>query len=286
MSGYFHEMKCCICDRECVDVEFLRRHVAKSHKSSTRDYVLQFELSGSIPKCACGCGSEVTWHQPSKRFNSYVHGHHAYIREKSNDEKQRIGSKNSVKMTQYMHDHPDIAVSRGVSMRAAISHDGNIRRIAAIHAFWATNDPATHLARKEASDRALHLIDLGIIGPQAPFKTEWKDNPFTGEAEYMHCSWESLFLDCAIAANVPFTKRHGIRIPYMQSDGSQHAYIPDFASSVLQLLCEVKGEEDDTDHRKYAAAEEWCARAVDWTYVVLRSECDIKQLFTDTLESV
>lgn len=83
-------MYCLICEKHCVDLEFLRRHVAKSHKISTKDYVLMFELNGVIPRCLCGCSNVVTWHQPSKRFNTYVHGHHAQFRRKSEEEKQKL----------------------------------------------------------------------------------------------------------------------------------------------------------------------------------------------------
>jgi len=139
---------------------------------------------------------------------------------------------------------------------------------------WA-KDPARKLAMSKRNGR---LLELGIIGPQAPFKTEWKFNPFTGKEEFMHSSWETLFLDAAVAAGVHTTKSHQFQIPYRQSDGTLHTYYPDFACSELKMLCEIKGGEGDIDRLKYVAAEEWCDK-VGWTYVILRSENDIAELF-------
>jgi hypothetical protein len=254
-------MQCKICSRECHDVEFLRRHVSKSHGSSTRDYVLQFELDNIIPLCACDCGQEVTWHQPSKRFNTYIHGHHAQFRMKSEDERRAIGTKNSVNMRRYYAENTDIAHAKNVQLRAGHTSEIEQRRIDNIRNFWSSDSELTKQRRKEASDRAIKLLELGLIGPHAPFKAEWVMNPFTGRKEYMHSSWETLFLQACVENQIPVTKAHSLRIPYVGLDNCEHVYVPDFVTLeewAEPTVFEIKGQRTSTDDLKEAACREWC----------------------------
>lgn len=131
------------------------------------------------------------------------------------------------------------------------------KRAEGVHRFWATSPEAASL-RKEASDRAIKLLEQGLIGPHAPFKTEWKLNPFTGAEEFMHSSWETAFLDACAARGHRVTKVHGITIPYVHPDGSTHTYVPDFLAPDDRILYEIKGRHDDVDTAKWTAAREWC----------------------------
>lgn len=109
--------------------------------------------------------------------------------------------------------------------------------------------------KRRQAEHAIRLQALGKIGPQAPFKTEWKHNPFTGKSEYMHSSWEVAFLDRCIREGYPVTKEHGIVIDYQQEDGTWHRYLPDFKSLEEKVLFEVKGVMTDNDELKLKAAE-------------------------------
>lgn len=246
-----------MCGKACVDVEYLRRHVAKSHRSSTEEYVLRFELNGITPICKCGCGQSVTWHQPSKRFNEYVHGHHAQFRRKSDEEKSKIGRANAINMTRYMQEHPEIATLRGQQLMTGATPESKHRATLGMKRFWSSDSPETKAARSAASHRAIDLLSQGKIGPQAPFKRTWMTNPFTGKEELMHSSWEAAFLDKCYKEQYPVTKVHDLKIPYIAPDGSEHIYIPDFIGLEDKDVFEVKGHMTATDVAKLNALIDW-----------------------------
>lgn len=248
-------MKCKICDRGCIDAEFLRRHVSKSHKITAEQYTLKYELDGNIPFCKCGCGQHVTWYKPTQKFNDFIHGHHAFVRQKSEDEKRRMGEKNSVNMKRYMTEHPEIAKEKGRQLRSTWTPEREARRIEATRRAYANLTPEQ---RQKFRDHALRLLEAGLIGPQAPFKTEWIHNPFTGQDEFMHSSWETAFLQKCIEQDFPVTKKHDIRIPYVDPNGIERTYIPDFVGLKCPILFEVKGRRDETVNAKEAACLQWC----------------------------
>lgn len=71
----------------------------------------------------------------------------------------------------------------------------------------------------------------------------------------MHSSWETSFLMRCIEENYPVTKEHNIVIDYIQEDGTQHRYIPDFKSLEENILFEVKGHMTLNDEIKLLVAE-------------------------------
>jgi len=118
--------------------------------------------------------------------------------------------------------------------------------------------PESAEKRKRQTDRAIDLLEQGKIGPQAPYKAEWKMNPFTAKEEYMHSSWETRFLDTCIELAIPVTKQHGIRIPYVDPNGVERTYVPDFITLDRKTLYEVKGYASPVDREKWRAAISWC----------------------------
>lgn len=270
-------MKCLICEKLCVDLEFLRRHVAKSHRVTTKEYVLRFELKGISPVCNCGCGKIVTWHQSTKRFNEYVHGHHAQFRRKTDSEKAKIGQANSVNMKRYMKEHPDVVKQKISQLMSGRTNETYEKVSRSVRAFWSSDSPLTHQRRREASDRAIVLLEQNKIGPRAPFKCCWHDNPFTGKEEYMHSSWETSFLMRCINDGYPVTKQHGIVIDYQQSDGTWHRYLPDFKAIEENVLFEVKGVMTENDELKLRAAE-----ALGYEVVIVRDSYDDEDKHSST----
>lgn len=89
--------KCCICGNE---FERVARHVLESHSLEMETYLLLHAYDGERPTCACGCGDLVEMHaSPGNGFCTFVHGHHAKGRKKTDEEKAKIGVKNSLNMT-------------------------------------------------------------------------------------------------------------------------------------------------------------------------------------------
>ena len=86
----------------------------------------------------------------------------------------------------------------------------------------------------------------------------------------MYSSYETEFLRRCIEADMPTTKEHQIRIPYINSKGKSAKYVPDFVMYHLREVHEVKGKMDEDDDLKIAAAEAWCS-VNGWTYVFHKS---------------
>jgi len=251
-----NKVVCCECDKEVDSVEFLFRHL-RTHSISSKDYILKWKYGGKIPLCVCGCNGKNNWNVALRDFTRFIQGHHATGRIKSDEEKAKIGSKNAENMKRWMAKHPEVAKRKIKELQKGRTPEVYKRISESVHRFWATSPFAATL-RKEASDRAVRLIAENKIGPQAPYKREYKFNPFTNQEEYMHSSWETAFMDTCIARGYPVTKDHGITIPYTHPDGSQRTYVPDFYAFDDRVLYEVKGRHDDVDEAKWEAADVWC----------------------------
>ena len=50
---------CLICNELFASERHLSFHIKKDHNISKREYIIQHELNGVIPKCKCGCGEEI-----------------------------------------------------------------------------------------------------------------------------------------------------------------------------------------------------------------------------------
>mgnify|MGYP001598123292 CR=1 FL=1 len=111
--------------------------------------------------------------------------------------------------------------------------------------------------KRKYSKVAIKRIDEGTLGPHAPYKTEWKFNPFTKQKEYMHSSWETKFLDKCIHENKFVTKRHNVRIQY-RDDSIIREYIPDFYAPNDKTIIEIKAYIDENVEMKINALSEWC----------------------------
>jgi hypothetical protein len=71
------EQNCLACGQHCTNRRSLGNHVNRSHKEleGLRGYVLKHMLNNIIPKCKCGCETDVLWHNTHYSFNNYVNGH-------------------------------------------------------------------------------------------------------------------------------------------------------------------------------------------------------------------
>jgi len=257
---------CKICGKEFTR---LAAHVNRSHNVGYEGYMLEFEYNGINPKCKCGCGNNTPFTRShGMGFLSYIHGHSARIEGRLTAEsKRKIGEKNRKNMKRYMTENPEHAKKKAKQMYSAIIPEVRKRSAKTNAENW--QKPHMAEKRKEATIRAIELSEQGIIGPQAPFKTEWKFNPFTQQNEYMHSGWESRFLDECIEQDESVTKKHEIRIPYNDPNGVERTYVPDFLSISGSTLYEVKGQENDTDPLKYQAAISWCSQN-DKKFCVIR----------------
>lgn len=257
-------MKCNVCN---IDFERLASHVTRAHGYEWREYLIKFKYNNEIPKCECGCGEDAPFTRSQGwEFRKFIHGHAVKVRDPLSEEaRQSIGQKNSENMKRYFAENRERARQHMEMMRKQITPEIEERRLEATREAY-RNWPQEK--RNEASKRAIDLLEQGKIGPQAPYKTEWKRNPFFDRDEYMHSSWESAFLDRCIASGLRVTKKHDVRIQYTDENGVDRTYIPDFVAPDERVIYEIKGYETENDGFKAAACQEWC-NANDFRYTMI-----------------
>jgi hypothetical protein len=257
---------CKICQKQ---FDRLASHVRRTHGTEYKEYLLQHELGGVPPKCKCGCGQDAPFSRSQgMRFLVYIHGHSARAEGRLTEEsKQRIGEKNRKHLNEMHASDPSLAKKKNRHLCSGLTAEVRKRSAKTNAENW--RKPESAEKRRLQSSRAIDLLDQGKIGPQAPYRAEWKLNPFTGREEYMHSSWETRFLDECAERGVPVTKQHGIRIPYVDPNGLERTYVPDFLSLDGRTLYEVKGYETDTDREKWRATMAWCL-ANDATHEVVQ----------------
>lgn len=270
---------CKECGHECSAMNALGYHL-RSHGISYPDYIVKHELAGIWPHCKCGekleyrkggfpkfcslkCASsgESNGMHGRKGDNSPIKGIKRTTEQLKN---YASGAKKRWELhgekLREMMSSEEYSRANSEGQKQSYIRDPSLKqkRREGVHRFWSTSPLASAL-RQSATERALLLLSEGKIGPSAPYKQEWKHNPFTGKQEYMHSSWESAFLDACIERGYPVTKDHSITIPYTHPDGVVHTYVPDFYSLEDRTLYEVKGRHDATDLTKWEAAERWCS---------------------------
>jgi hypothetical protein len=265
----------------------LARHVRKVHCMDWPDYEIKHLHGGVVPKCKCGCGQDLMWRKGG--FAEYVTGHSSRgvgnpMFGKKGEQNPNTGKRRTCEMRSRYSDASSRRWSDPADPRREIFASDEYRQTMRIsgkevadrpevvqrksewsRGWWDENPEM----RKVWSSRAISLLEQGKIGPQAPYRAEWKLNPFTGREEYMHSSWETRFLDECMERGVPVTKQHGIRIPYVDPNGQERTYVPDFLSLDGRTLYEVKGYETDTDREKWRATMAWCL-ANDATHEVVQ----------------
>jgi len=272
-------MKCLECNELVANSNnVLARHLRKIHNIDWTNYTVKHYHDGVWPICKCGCGNKLEKNHTN--FGEFICGHSSRgefnpMFGKKGDDNPNTGKvRNDSMKEKYSKaaksrwDNPNDSryiTFKTEKYRSEMSascknayDDPNVvaRQSEGMRIWWSKNPQM----RKVKSKFACELQQLGIIGPQAPYKAEWKFNSFTQKQEYMHSSWETRFLDDCIKSNNPVTKIHNVRITYIDPNGIERTYIPDFLSLDNKTLYEIKGRETEIDLLKYAAARVWCLK--------------------------
>ncbi len=286
-------IKCEICD--CLvanSANVLGRHIRKIHEMEYVDYVITTKYNGTRPTCECGCGGYVDFRKGSgfDRFHSKSCSSSGSRNPMSHAVRPVSLNLGKVRTGEHRENYSVASVERwegptGDKVReimktdeyqqaqsnaqdhlyATTNHAEKVSK--GVNRFWA-EDPRAPELRTAACDRAIDMLDRGIIGPYGHFKTEWIFNVFTSQMEYMHSGWETEFLTRCVEEKLPVTKKHPIRIRYVASDGVKRTYVPDFVTlDGSNVIHEIKGQEDEDDLLKYEAAKMYC-HSRGWTFVV------------------
>lgn len=227
-------------------------HLRKIHKMEWVDYVIKHQCGGIHPTCACGCGEKLKWKKGG--FVEFIRGHSSRGQLNGMFGLRGEQSPNYGKIRTDEH-------KKHYSVAAKKQWVENYQRKASAN--------GREDLRKASSIRAIELLEQGKIGPQAPYKAEWKFNPFTNQEEYMHSSWESAFLDRCVNEDLRVTKKHDVRISYTDENGIERTYVPDFVAPDERVIYEIKGLETVTDGLKAEACVKWC-KENEYRYNVVR----------------
>jgi len=273
------ETLCRECGQEFDTSEQVRRHLRK-HKMSYKDYVLKWKYDNIKPICKCGCGQETLWNIALKDFAVHVQGHHAWGCKKSDEEKQKIGRKNSENMKRYYAEHHDEAMRKVALMNAAHTPEVEAKRIKATRRayetmsfedkqkfsdntkkLWRESRELMDAAREKAAitfkERAANgeydlesrnrkiskaITQLYIDGGQA-WGTGHYTSTKTGKTIYHRSSWELQYAQLLDEdPDVLTWEFEWEGIPY-EIDGVIHHYVPDFhvvMNDKSHLFVEVK----------------------------------------------
>lgn len=286
-----NKMLCCnICDKEFKQANALSYHLRKEHNKNYEEYVIEFVYNGIRPTCKT-CGIKLPIRKGGfRKFCSKKCGatgiHNSMFgktKEKcpnfgiKRTKEQKVNYKLGAKKRWDLHGDMLRTMMKTQQYSLAQkesqikSWENNIDRknkvSNSLKLFWDTN-PKSKILRKKATDRAIAMLNKGIIGPQAPYKTKWVYNPFTNREEYMHSSWEEIFLKLCINNNCPITKEHEIRIKYKDENGILRIYIPDFIFLNEKKIIEIKGYYKILDLLKLKALKRWCYKN-KYKYIIL-----------------
>jgi len=277
-----YKIVCKECSKPVANTNnILALHIKHAHNMTFEEYLIKHEHNGNRPKCLCGCGEELYLrkggfpkfrnnHDGRGKFNGMYgkkgkdNPNTGKIRTEEHKEKYRVVGLNNWdnNRDKYLETMHSVEYREMMSIAVSTSPKNEIRKAnisKSLKKAWSNG----LYNRAEYRDRAILLQEQGKIGPQAPFKTEWKYNPFTQKEERMHSSWESKFLDINIERNNPVSKVTNIKIPYVDENNTERIYIPDFLGFEDDCLYEIKPEHLKTTPRnilKFAAAREWCEK--------------------------
>jgi len=125
------------------------------------------------------------------------------------------------------------------------------------------------------------LIAEGKVNPKRNFYKQGWYITKQGNQEWFGSSYEEKRMRQLDTAGIKWTKKHGIRIPYVDAIGNTRNYVPDFLVE-NKFIEEVKPSNlvnsvFDNNILKHAAAEEFCYRNKKYQYRII-TEKDIKEI--------
>lgn len=178
-------------------------HVTRTHKLDYESYLVTYDYDGIVPKCGCGCGENAPFTRSQGwEFRKFIHGHHANIRIKSQEEKDKIGAANSVLMKEFLSKNPER--SRQMIERA-----------------W------TGITAETQQKKSIKMIELYTNGG-FDWKKGYYESPKTGKRHHYRSSWELLHMQSMDSDPLVETyESEPFCIPYEWNE-STHRYLPDF----------------------------------------------------------
>ena len=295
--------------KECFETfdseKSVARHLRK-HEITLQEYTLKWVHNGVVPKCKCGCDKNTNWNVALMNYTTFVHGHHAFGRVKSDDEKRRIGEKNSANMVRFMKENPELGQIRNKQMRTGLTPEKEAKRIEAsqqavanmsdedrqrlsdlMKRRWDSGEMLTvkkksvqtFLARSKAGEydyternkKLSEVISKKYTDNTWKFAKGFYESTKTKRGCYYRSSWELQFMkQLDEDDDVVDWQSEFTSIPYEYA-AAQHRYVPDFhvVRKTHHELVEIKPAALRSHPRNIAkqlAAERYCEE-LGWTYV-------------------
>lgn len=169
---------CKICGN---DFDRLSSHVKRTHGLEYENYLIKYIYNDIRPLCACGCGQETFFTKSQgESFKKFIHGHHAKGRKKSDEEKVKIGKKNSENMKKFLSENPDILKERIINIQIGKTEETERKRILSIKKYYENYSEEERLVKSNVSkllwkeNREMMLTGVGKA------KETWKENHKNG----------------------------------------------------------------------------------------------------------
>ena len=140
------------------------------------------------------------------------------------------------------------------------------------------NIPHTEESKIKASISMAQHVASGKFNPKTNCKHGYYTSSISGKSEYYNSSYELVRMKQLDNMKCMWTKRHGIRIQYINSNGVRRYYAPDFLIN-NSIIEEVKPNSligKDNNPEKFAAAIQYCNNQKMKFNIVTEKELGIK----------
>lgn len=268
---------CNICSKEFDNNKGLSYHVSQSHETRFCDYLVEFELDGVWPTCACGCGEKVNFF--GGKFAKHIGSHGTVGLKRSEETRRKISEiQRGKRLTE---DHKN-KISQGVKNRfdsdstlgEKISRSLTGKKKSIDHC---DNISKTRKKKLENGEIVINCdkISAAITQKYLDGGFEWSTGQYTstksGEVCNYRSSWELELMQVLDSdTRIESWRYEPISIPYVL-EGKTRRYVPDFhivTTSGADLLVEVKPPAltgTETNSSKRQSALDFCSRN-GWTY--------------------
>jgi hypothetical protein len=129
---------------------------------------------------------------------------------------------------------------------------------------WRENNPSKN---KVLLEKRIDTYTKRLAGGKYAIKNNWKTGYYTrldGGEEWYDSSYELKKMKQLDISGISWTKKHGIRIPYVNKNGVKTYYVPDFLVGGNSIE-EIKGWIKENDEFKAKLGIEYC-RNRGWSY--------------------
>jgi hypothetical protein len=278
-------VKCKLCSKELENNKGLSYHVSQVHNKKFCDYLVEVELDGKWPTCACGCGENVNFF--GGKFAKHVGSHGIVGLKRAEETRRKISEIQRGKKLTEEHKNK---ISTGVKQRfdSDISLRQKIKSSLTGKKKSIEHCEKISKTRKERLSSGEMIINRDKISQTVTQRYldggfEWSTGQYISTKTRVVCnyrsSWELEFMKILDADDrVSTWSYEPMSLQYLH-EGKMKRYVPDFllVFEGQDLMVEIKPESltsTEINSAKRAAAIEFCAKN-GWKYIELSTKEDL-----------